>query len=456
MFEGQIEGLIRAGVGALRAALETRQLSVRELVENVLERAVRLSPPMNPFLSFDVEEAVAAADRLEARRVERLPLFGIPFGLKDNIATRGLRTTAGSRVLERWIPKEDAEVVRRLRDAGGVLIGKLAMSEFAFGATGLHPLSPVLANPWNAERIPGGSSSGPAAAVAAGLLPFALGTDTGGSVRIPAALCGCVGFKPTSGRISLAGIVPQALSLDHVGTLTRNVSDAALVCGVLAPQCGFDAELERPFAGIRIGLPERDYWEELDAEVEVLVRTAVEQLLAEGASSEEVTFEAAPALARAVGTIIAVEAAAYHAKTFASQRADFTTGVAANLEIGQALEPARYQEALELMRQLRNGGADRAFGAAELLALPTVGVPAPRIDEARRSDPTPRLSLNASAFSLTGQPAITLPVGLTSEGLPVGLTLVGRWGEDARVLGAARTLERIQEPAPPPPSIPGG
>src|SRR5579883_1841486 len=290
-------------------AIAARELSPVELARAHLDRIQELNPELNAYLTVTPESALQQARRAErevAAGQSRGPLHGVPFALKDIYQTRGVRTTAGSRLFERWVPDEDATTYARLREAGGVLLGKLNTHELAFGVTNNNPHFGPARNPWDPSRIPGGSSGGSGVAVVAGMAPYALGTDTGGSIRIPASLCGCVGLKPTYGRVSTAGIVPLSWSLDHAGPLTRTVEDAAVVLQAIAgidprdpatapvPVPNYPAELRASIAGMRLGVVRGGFCEALDPDVAAAFEAALDVFRGLGVAVEDV--ERAPEL----------------------------------------------------------------------------------------------------------------------------------------------------------------
>ncbi len=303
------ESLAFATIEELAALLAKRKISSVELTELFLRRVQRHNPALNAFLTVTAESALDAARRAEKMllgpqrsRRERFPLLGIPVTLKDNLWTRGIRSTAGSKILSDFIPSEDSTVARRLARTGAILIGKTNLNEFAYGVTGANAHYGPVHNPWALDRIPGGSSAGSAAAVAAGLCVASIGTDTGGSIRAPSAFCGTVGLKPTFGRVSVFGAMPLAPSLDHVGPITRSVADAALLLGLIAGRDRLDptssarkvenfrGALRKPLRKFRLGRPREHYWEQLDSEVRRAAEAAVRDMEKRGAVVREVSL----------------------------------------------------------------------------------------------------------------------------------------------------------------------
>ena len=295
--------LLNKSAAELQSLLHNREVSVKELTEESLARIAKMDESLQAFLSTNDTNALAKAEELDKQPLEgRGPLFGLPIGLKDNIVTKGINTTAASKMLDDFVPVYDATVVEKLNEAGMVVVGKLNMDEFAMGSTTENSAFQKTHNPWNLDHVPGGSSGGSAAAVAAGEVPFALGSDTGGSVRQPAAFCGVVGMKPTYGRVSRFGLVAYASSLDQIGTITRNVEDNALLLGAISgldpkdsmtsPQevPDFQAALTGDIKGLKIGVPKEYLGEGVSEEVKKAVQEALKTLESLGAEWEEVSL----------------------------------------------------------------------------------------------------------------------------------------------------------------------
>lgn len=447
--------------------IRRRQLSALELVEAVLARIERLNPRLNAYLTVCAEAARDAARKLErktGRGRTRGLLEGIPVALKDNIETRGVRTTAGSKILADYVPATDAAVTQRLRRAGAILLGKTNLNEFAYGVTGENPHYGATRNPWDTERMPGGSSAGAAAAAAAGLCAGAVGTDTGGSCRIPPALCGVVGVKPTYGRVSLEGIVPLALTLDHAGPIARTVQDAALLLAAIGHWKRSEAEHlrrlpealpgNRPgrFVGLSVGVPKEYYFERLDAEVRKAIESAIEFFHKRGARIVEVSL---PSLAESetAGNHIALpEATDYHTQAgwFPDRREDYSEDVAKRLELGREIRAIEYLRALTVQRRCRLEFLE-AFAQADVLLAPTVPIAAPRLGEKTTRIEGQEETVRAALLrlcrpaNLTGFPAISVPCGFTASGLPIGLQILGAPQEELKLLGVAHIYEREHE-----------
>ena len=429
-----------------------RDLSPLDLVESYLARIRRLDPRLNAFVTVTEERAEERARALEAELAAgrwRGPLHGIPIALKDNIDTAGVLTTAASAVFADRIPDEDAEVVTRLEAAGAIVLGKLNMHEFAYGATSAFTRTGPVRNPWDADRIPGGSSGGSGAAVAARLCAGALGTDTGGSVRIPAAHCGIVGLKATYGLASIRGIVPLGVSLDHVGPMCRTVADAALMLQAMAgydPRgiASIDAEipdyagaLRRPTSALRLGVP-RTFYEDVDSQVLAAVERALGVLGDLTAGARDVELPALPGT-RTVG----VEAYAYHADLLDERRGLYDASTLERIEGGAETSAADYAEARYQLTLVRKAIA-AVFDDVDVLVTPTLAQLPVSIEEARASplEVTGILIRNTAPFNAYGIPAITVPCGFSRGGLPIGLQLCGRALGEVDVLALAHAYEQ--------------
>jgi aspartyl-tRNA(Asn)/glutamyl-tRNA(Gln) amidotransferase subunit A len=447
------------------ALIRRKEVSPVELVDAHLQRIERLDRRLNSFVTVVGDEARAAARHAERaiHRGEALgPLHGLPIGLKDLYFTRGLRTTMGSKIMADFVPDFDAGVVDRLRQAGAVVIGKQQMHEFALGGTSENPHWGPARNPWDPERMTGGSSGGGGSAVAAGLCIAALGTDTGGSIRIPSSLCGVVGAKPTFGRVSRYGVFPLSWSMDTAGPLTRSVRDAAILLRTIAghdsrdpssaelPTEDFERALGDEIRGVRIGIPQQYFFDDLDPEVESAVHRAARLCEQLGAIVESVSipvFEQAMAI---FSPILLAEAATIHLDNLRLRPTDFDPEVRARLEMG-ALTPAPAYLQAQRARSLYNRKIGEAMERFDLLLTPTTPTPAPRIEEkvvavGGKSEPPlsllPRLT---RPFNLCGLPTVSVPCGFTFGGLPIGLQLTGRIYDDSTVLRAAHVYEQATE-----------
>ena len=427
-----------------------------ELVEAYLERIGRFDARLNAFVTVTGERAAARARELEAELARgqwRGPLHGIPIALKDNIDTAGVLTTAASAVYADRVPDEDAEVVTRLEAAGAVIVGKLNMHEFAYGGTSAFTHTGPVRNPWDVDRIAGGSSGGSGAAVAARLCAGALGTDTGGSVRIPAAHCGIAGLKPTYGLASIRGIIPLSVSLDHVGPMCRTVADTALLLQALA---GYDPRgiasiraevpdyataLLRRTSSLRLGVPRASYYDDLDPQVAEAVERALGILSDLAASTRDVELPALPQ-ARPV----AVESYAYHAGLLDENRELYEASTLARIETGAEVPATEYAEALYQLKLVRKAIA-QVFDDVDLLVTPTLPILPVAIETARESplEATQILIRNTAPFNSYGIPAITVPCGFSREGLPIGLQICGRALGEVDVLALAHAYEQATD-----------
>jgi aspartyl-tRNA(Asn)/glutamyl-tRNA(Gln) amidotransferase subunit A len=442
----------------LVAELRARHRSPVELAETALAAIERTRPTLNTFITVDGTRALEAARRAEedlAHGRFRGPLHGIPIGHKDLIATRGLRTTAGSRILADWIPTRDSHVARALAGAGAVCLGKTNTHEFAFGTTNDNPHYGATGNPWDPTLTTGGSSGGSAAAVAAGILPLATGTDTAGSIRIPAALCGVVGLKPTYGLVPTRGIVPLGPTLDTAGPLTRTVDDAALALETLTG-LKLDVEDRASLKGIRIGVPEHYVFARVDPEVEAGVRAALEVLARLGAVVQPLKV---PALENCFDIGIAIvrpEALAFHSRWFPARAGDYGVDVARSLEAAQRISGAEYLLALERRRKFSRA-LRRVLRDVDLLAGPTV--PMAAFENRLAFEPVapggelPRYALTRLTYpyNLSRLPAISVPCARTRAGLPIGLQLAAGAYEEGLLLTVARVYERARGEWPEPP-----
>ena len=442
--------------------IESRQLSTVELTQAHLDRIERTDPVLNAFITLLGEEALESAEAAEreiANGEYRGPLHGIPIGLKDLYYTKGIRTTVGTKILRDFVPDYDAAVTEKFSDAGAILMGKLQMHEFALGATSVNPHDGPARNPWNPDRITGGSSGGSGAAVAAGQCMAALGSDTGGSIRIPGALCGIVGLKPTFGRVSRHGVYPLAWSLDTVGPMTRAVRDSAIVLNALAghdprdpssanvPTEDFTDGIENGISGLRIGIPDDFFYDVISPEVAEAVCRVAGVLADLGAEVERCSI---PALNHALGissAILVTEAAETVFDKLRDRPEDIGADVRARLRLGAVTPAVDYIKA-QRARSAYNAQLDEAMQRYDLLLAPSVAVGATGIDQefveiaGGRENAPSLMSRLTRPFNLTGQPTISVPCGFTGEGMPIGMQLAGRQWQEATVLRAAHSYEQ--------------
>jgi aspartyl-tRNA(Asn)/glutamyl-tRNA(Gln) amidotransferase subunit A len=443
--------------------LRRREISPVDLVEAALKRIDRANTGLNAFLTV-----LAADARRQARKAEteirrgraRGPLHGIPVSLKDNFATRGIRTTAGSKILMNWVPGEDSDAAKSLALAGAILLGKTNMHEFAYGITGENPHYGSSRNPWAPDLISGGSSGGSAIAVATGMGFASLGTDTGGSIRIPSALCGIVGLKPTYGLISTAGVVPLGVSFDHAGPLARNVTDACVLLEAVAAKYP-RGEMRPDHRKLRknrpshfcVGLPKEFFFERLDGEVRRLVEAAAKKFETLGARVEDVSM---PRLAGAVeqaSNMVVAEASAYHESRgyFPARAAEYGDDVRGHLEFGHQLLAVDYLRGVPARRQIV-ADFEAAFRKVDVILTPTSPIPAPPVGEKQVRIAGERLTATRAELlrltrpgNITGMPAISIPCGFTRQGLPAGMQLMGPKWSEARLLAIALAYEEATE-----------
>jgi aspartyl-tRNA(Asn)/glutamyl-tRNA(Gln) amidotransferase subunit A len=449
------------------AALRARQVSSVELTRTALECVQRFDSRLNTFITLTADSALAkacAADAELAAGRDRGPLHGIPIAVKDLFLTKGVRTTCGSKVYGDFVPEIDAAVVEKLDAGGAVMLGKLNMHEMAYGITSGNPHFGPVCNPWNAEHSPGGSSGGSGAAVAAGMVFAAMGSDTGGSIRIPASFCGTVGLKPTYGRVSRYGTLPLGYSLDHMGPLTRTVRDAALVLNAIA---GFDARdpasSRKPagdfmppdpyhIRGMRIGVPKNFYLERIDPDVESAVRAALGRAAEAGAVVKPVQVPDIAALNAVARVILLAEASAV-AEPYLKQRDQFGADVLALFDQGRLVPATDYIHAQRLRRKLR-GEFAKIWREVDCIVMPVTPTTAPRIGQTtirlggEEEDVRLATTRLVRGINALGLPALSIPCGLSTAGLPIGLQIVGGAFQEATILRVGAALE-MELPPPP-------
>ena len=441
--------------------LAGREISPVELVQAHLARIEQVNPRLNAYITLTSELALKQAQRAEKdiqRGEYKGPLHGIPLALKDLFETGGVRTTAGSSFFADYVPDLDAACVERLKSAGAVLLGKLNMHEIALGVTNENPYFGDCRNPWDERCITGGSSGGNAAALAAGLCMGALGSDTGGSIRIPSALCGVVGLKPTRGRVSLRGVIPLSWNLDHAGPMARTAGDAALLLQAVAgydpadpwsqdlPVENYTAQLGQGVQGWRIALADDEYFTQpdvVDAEVLEAVRHAARMFEVLGAQVETLPFPGAREAALANGLMTTSDAAAFHRQRLAEHPEGFGVDVRTRLQTGAAYSSSDYAFArrmqIVLQRQFKH-----FLDTFDLLLTPTVPIPAAQRGSADAVERARTLTRFTAPFNLTGLPAISIPCGFTKAGLPIGLQLVARPWAEAKLLRSAQAYEQAR------------
>ena len=442
------------------AALRAGSLTASTLIEATLTRISETEPRINAYITVTAEHAreqAAIADRELAAGHDRGPLHGIPVALKDLIDTADIPTTGGSDFLRERIPHRDASVVTRLTKAGAVLSGKLNLHEFAFGTTSANPHYGPVHNPWDVERSPGGSSGGSAAAVAVGSAMATLGSDTGGSIRIPAALCGVVGLMATYGRVSRRGVIPLSWSLDHVGPLARTVEDAALVLNAIAghdptdpgsanePAPDATAELGHDLKGLVVGQPRNPLWLDVEEPVRDACESAVEKLRMLGAEVREVEMPLLAEMRRMergrFHRALLAEAGAYHARWLREHPERYGEDVRATLEIVSLVPATTYINA-QRMRRLAIEESRALLTKVDVLVSPTTEHTAPTIAE---GDPRARLVRLTAPYDVTGIPAISVPCGFDAGGLPIGLMIGARHFDEVTLCRVAHAYEQATE-----------
>jgi aspartyl-tRNA(Asn)/glutamyl-tRNA(Gln) amidotransferase subunit A len=448
----------RLSLSDVTALLRRKAVSPVELTQTCLARIERLNPVLNTFITVTKEQALRQAQEAETeirRGAWRGPLHGVPIALKDLFDTAGVRTTAGSGVFKDRVPESDAEVVRRLNAAGAVLLGKLNMHEFAYGGTSVVSYFGPVHNPWKLDYIAGGSSGGSAAAVAAELCFGALGSDTGGSIRQPAAYCGIAGLKPTYGRVSTSGVIPLAWSLDHVGPMCRTVADAALMLQVIAgydpqdtnsanaPVPDYSQAVRMKVSTLRLGIPRAVFYEKLDPEIEAAVTDATDVLRKLTRSIQDVqlpTYQTLP--------ITGAEAYAFHSAYVAKTPELYQPLTRQRIEGGARVTAEAYIRARRELDRLRRSVRD-VFAGVDLLVTPTTPIPSVPISESSLELPPPggvQLSLrNTQPFDIYGLPAISVPCGFTRSGLPIGLQISGPHFGEQTVLALAHAYEQATD-----------
>ena len=445
-----------------------RKVSPVEVTKVILARIEQLNPKINAYITVTAELALAQSKKAEAELFaprgrkshrDRGPLHGIPISLKDNIYTKDILTTAGSKILKNFIPQTDAPAWAKLQETGAILVGKTNLHEFAYGVTTNNPHYGPTRNPWDLNRVPGGSSGGSAAAVAAGLCYGSIGTDTGGSIRIPASLCGVVGVKPGIGRVSVEGVVPLSPCLDFVGPLARTVDDATLLLDPVFARSKREPSLlsarkssARSSKRLKLGMPKEFFFDVVSEEVYAAFRNAVRAFQKQGATVKEVSIPLLNETEEAGNHIAWPEATHYHQQAgwFPTHSADYGEDVHSRLEMGAKVSAITYLQALatrdKVIEHLHLAMADAGFDA---LVVPTTPIAAPLIGE--ESTPIGKtnhatrallLRLNRPA-NLAGIPAISIPCGTTSSGLPIGLQLIGAVGNEPLLLQIAQVAQAL-------------
>jgi aspartyl-tRNA(Asn)/glutamyl-tRNA(Gln) amidotransferase subunit A len=460
------DALLDLTISELAPRIESREVSPVEVTEAALARADRLQPKLNSFITLLHERALARARELESELADgkyRGPLHGIPIGIKDNLATQGIRTTVGSLVLSDNVPSEDARVVTLCEEAGAIVLGKENLEEFAAGATSNNPHYGAVHNPWGLDHIPGGSSGGGGANVASGVTFASLGTDLGGSVRLPGTFCGVVGLKQTFGRVSQRGLLVTSFNGDHIGPMTRSVADSAIVLQVIAghdpldpstvpvPVPDYSAGLGRSIRGLRMGVPSNYYFEDLEPDVEEATMRAIAALEELGAVSVPVELPMMKYIG-AVRMAAMSDSIVTHEPFLRANRDDYGPDVLYRTLGGQFVLGHHYSKAMKAQRLIQEDYA-RVLQDVDFIVTPTTPLCAPRIDAAYiehggethrvRGPGSGLVSRNTSPLNSTGHPAITVPCGLNAMGLPIGLQFIGAGFREDLLFQVAAAYESV-------------
>jgi aspartyl-tRNA(Asn)/glutamyl-tRNA(Gln) amidotransferase subunit A len=453
--------LSQLGLGEASQLVRSKKVSPVELTRECLSRIEQLNPKLNAFITVTADSALAQARQAEAEIQDdrwKGPLHGIPIALKDLVDTAGVRTTAASGLFKDRVPTQDAEVVRRLKAAGAVLLGTLNLHEFAYGGSSVISYFGPVHNPWDTDYSPGGSSGGSAAAVAANLCYGAIGSDTGGSIRMPAAYCGIVGLKPTYGRVSTRGVIPLAWSLDHLGPMTRTAKDAALILQVIAgydpedtsstdtPVADYAETVEAKTSSLRVGIPRAHFYDRLHPEIQAAIDTALSVLGKLTSSQHEIEI---PAPNDTAILIQKAEAYAYHRDYVTKSPELYQAETLKRIRAGTEISMAAYIYARRQVDQFRRS-VPKVFDSVDLIVTPTTPVPPSMISElladldhlrAKELLTTP----NTRPFNVLGLPTISVPCGFTRTGLPIGMQIIGPHGREATVLQLAHAYEQATE-----------
>jgi len=451
-------------IAELAPRIKAGEISPVDLVQLSLDRIARFEPSLNAFLEVWGNSAMTAAVKAEQEIAAGNylgPLHGIPVGLKDLIDVEGTNTTGGSKVLAENLAESDATVVKKLKASGAILMGKLNLVEFAFGTTGLNPHTGDVKNPWDTTRVTAGSSSGSGAAVAAGMVVAALGSDTGGSIRMPASLCGIAGHKPTYGRVSRAGVLDLSWSMDHVGPMTRTTEDCALMMNVLAghdsadpassqePVSDFTSNLNEGLEGLKIGVPSHYFFDDfVDAEIKALVYAALDLLSANGAEIVELTMPWVGKGRPINFGVILPEAVSIHEKMISEHADLYSPAVRSRIQSGLNVSAIDYVRA-QRARQWFNHQVAEVMKQVDVLITPTVPIGTPTIAECTPSPGNPgagsELPMFTGVFDVTGQPSHSIPCGFSKIGMPIGMMITGHPFDESTILGVGHAYEQLTD-----------
>ena len=464
-------GLSAVKIGKM---IKDREVSPVEVVNTFLERIYSYDNKINSFIRVMEGSALYEAKKLEDEIINghwRSPLHGVPFAAKDIIDTKGVPTTAGSKILNDYIPTEDAYIIKKLKDAGAILVGKLNLHEFAFGITSRNPHYGSTLNPWDLTKMCGGSSSGSAAALSSGFVPLTLGTDTGGSIRIPSALCGTIGLKPTYGLVSLKGILPLAWSLDHVGPMSMHVEDILISLNIITDRdsnaitdlkkelSDYRLHQEDDLKGIVVGIPNTFFYENLRKDIEEVILKGIKNFETLGASVREVEIPGIIEADRAAHTVLFSESAASLEIHVRNRPQDMGEEVMANVRLGMTIPATRYIQAQRIRTKLVTELA-KVFSQVDLLVVPGTTVDAPSIESQEVSinsekilDVRSALTRFTRYFNIAGNPVLSIPVGFSSQHLPVGMQVIGRPFNEDTLLRAGYLYQKAFPLTPFMPSI---
>lgn len=448
-------------LSTLAKAVRKKEISPLEVTRAFLERIENHDQKINAFITLLTPAALRAARQAEKDILKgkyRGPLHGLPFAAKDLFFTKGIRTTCGSKILTDFFPRYDAAVIERLFSAGAILLGKLNMHEFAYGTTSVNPHYGAVRNPWDRERITGGSSGGSAAALACSFAPLTLGTDTGGSIRIPAALCGIAGLKPTYGRVSRYGVYPLCWSLDHPGPMAKSVADLAVAMNILAghdprdpatpqvPIPNYTQALAKDLEGIRLGVPDHYYFDRLDGEVHAAVKKAIRDLRGLGAKVQPISIPRLHEASTAAFIALLAEGAAVLERWHLTRSRDLGEDVRSRLNLGAAIKATQYLKAQRVRGKVRESFME-AFKKVDALVTPQLPITAPKIGQSsvslgKGTESVPgALTRFTRIYNLIGIPSLCLPCGFSSSGMPIGLQIAAKPFAEETVLKVGHAYE---------------
>jgi aspartyl-tRNA(Asn)/glutamyl-tRNA(Gln) amidotransferase subunit A len=431
-------------------ALRAKKVSSLELTNDTLAKIARENPRLNAFIIVLEDSARARASAMDAEMshgIDRGPMHGVPIAHKDLVYTKGVRTTGGSKIFKDFVPDHDADIAMNLERAGSVMVGKTGLHEFAYGITSTNPHFGPVRNPWDTNRIPGGSSGGSGAAVAAGIVSMATGTDTGGSIRIPASFCGITGLKPTFGLISKRGVMPLGWTMDHMGPMTKTVRDAAVAFYAMSGVAtGYVPPKSADIRGLRIGLPLNYYFDALDLEVAESVRKAVQTAAALGARIVDINVPDIDALNVIGRVLLLAEATSVHRENLLNRRADIGADVVTLLDQGRLIRASDYVDAQRL-RRIYLGDFSKLWSQVDCIFTPTTPTPAPKIGQTTMKvgsgDEDVRLATTRlmRAINVLGIPALSIPCGFTKSNLPIGLQILGAPRAEETILRVGAAIE---------------